>query len=238
MSFSSFLGRPVRRRFFLRVAGATAASSALVLAGCDDDDTPEQPTTAGTGTLVFGRGNLGLLNYAYLLEQLEAAFYQAVVTTFPADFTAADRALFVDLRDHEVIHRETFKYTLGSNAYDANFTEPLAFDFSSFTLTTRAGVLAAARTLEDLGVAAYNGAGKLFDLTAEGTGYLRLAGKIASVEARHAAVVRELLEPGSFAGTDVVGSTGLDTALTPVQVLEAVSKYVKITLVGTNLPTL
>ena len=238
MSIFSFLGRPVRRRSFLRVAGATAASSALVLAGCDDDDPEPVAPATGTNTLTFSANNVGLINYIYLLEQLEAAFYQVVVAAFPADFTPDDRAVFIDLRDHEVIHREALKFALGASAYDANLATPLEFDFSSFALTTRAGVLAAARTLEDVGVAAYAGAGKLFNTTTEATGegYLRLAAKLASVEARHAAVVRELATPGSFAGSDVVAA-GLNAALSPVQVLEAVGKYVKnVTLVGTNLP--
>ena len=50
-------------------------------------------------------------------------------------------------------------------------------DFNS-----RDSVLKTARTFEDLGVAAYNGAGQLL----ERGEYLLLAGKIVSVEARHA----------------------------------------------------
>lgn len=241
-SASSFAGRPLRRRSFLRVAGATAASSALLLAGCgDDDDSTVAPSTT---TLSFAKSNTGLLNYAYLLEQLEAAFYQKVVDAFPADFTAEDRAAFLDLRDHEVIHRETLKFALGSNAYDANLTDnPLVFDFSSFTLTSRAGVYAAARTLEDIGVAAYNGAGKLLLFANDNSHvvYLQLLAKIASVEARHAAFVCDQQQAGSFAGPDVVptsGSTaGLDTAKTPVEVVALIAKYVPLTLNASSLPT-
>lgn len=238
VSSDSFLGRSLRRRSFFRVAGATAAASALVLAGCTDTD-PEP--VADTATLNFGSGDTGLLNYAYLLEQLEAAFYQKVVDAPPADFTAEDKAAFLDLRDHEVIHREFLKYALDTSRYDASLSEAIVFNFSSLTLTTRTGVYTAAKTLEDIGVAAYNGAAKLFSNTSAGLIYLQLAGKIASVEARHAAFVRDQLQPGSFADSDVVDATGtlagLDTVKTPVQVVELIAPFVPITLIATNLPT-
>lgn len=236
MHTPSFPGRTLRRRSFLRVAGATAAASALVLAGCGDDETPT-PTT-GTASLVFAQSDVGVLNYAYLLEQLEAAFYQKVVEAFPTDFTAEDRAAFIDLRDHEVIHREFLKFALGSNAYDASLATPLVFNFSSFTLTTRAGVYAAARTLEDVGVAAYNGAGKLLSSVE----YLKLLGKLASVEARHAAFVREQAEPGSFAASDVITATGnlagLDAVKTPAEVVILIAPFVPVTVVADNLMAL
>jgi rubrerythrin len=219
----SFLARTLRRRSFFRVVGATVATSTLVLAGCNDDNDPAP--TSDAATLTLGSNDDGLLNYAYLLEQLEAAFYQKVVDAFPPDFTADDKAAFVDLRDHEVIHREFFRYALGTKAFDSAGTG-LTFDFSSFTLTTRAGVYAAARTLEDTGVAAYNGAAKLIkDVTT-----LRLLAKISSVEARHAAFVRDQAQPGSFAASDVITETGntagLDTAKTPSEVVELIAKFV------------
>lgn len=229
---TSFLGRTLRRRSFLRVAGATAASSALVLAGCGDD-TPTPVTNVVT--ITFANSDIGLLNYAYLLEQIEAAFYQKVVDSFPSDFTAEDKAAFIDLRDHEVIHREFLRYALNSNSYDINYSTPLVFNFSSFTLTTRAGVYAAARTLEDVGVAAYNGAGKLLTDPA----YLKLLAKLASVEARHAAFVREQAQPGSFAASDVITATGplagLDIVKTPAEVAVLIAPFVPLPLVTDGL---
>ncbi|MFD2784221.1 ferritin-like domain-containing protein [Hymenobacter rubripertinctus] len=225
---TSFLGRALRRRTFLRVAGTTAASSALVLAGCGKDSTPT-PTNS-TSSLNFAGSDNGLLNLAYLLEQLEAAFYQKVVDAFPSDFTAADKAAFVDLRDHEVIHREFLKFALGSNAYDVALTTPLAFNFTAFTLTTRAGVYAAARTLEDVGVGAYNGMGRRI----ASTQYLQLLAKLASVEARHAAFVRDQAEPNSFAASDVITTSGslagLDTVKTPAEVATLIASLVPVVL--------
>ena len=80
--------------------------------------------------------------------------------------------------------------------------------------TSRASVLGTAKALEDTGVSAYNGAGQYI----QNPDYLTVAGKIVSVEARHAAAIRDLLSPGSanFAGDDVVSATtGLDFSRTP-----------------------
>jgi hypothetical protein len=80
--------------------------------------------------------------------------------------------------------------------------------------TSRESVLGTAKALEDTGVSAYNGAGA-FIKTAD---YLKIAGKIVSVEARHAAAIRDLINPKSadFAGDDVVNAqTGLDFSRTP-----------------------
>lgn len=66
--------------------------------------------------------------------------------------------------------------------------------------------------------------------------YLLLAGKIVSVEARHASVIRDLLMPktASFAGDDVVDADGFDQAFDPATILAAVKPYVKTTITGAN----
>lgn len=226
--------RALHRRSFLRVAGAAAASSALVLAGCGDDPDDPAPST-GTGTLSFGQNDTGILNYAYLLEQIEAAFYDKVVATPPADLRPGELDLLKDIRDHELIHREFLKYALGSNAYDNNQTA-LEFNFSSLTLGTRQGVWSAAQQFEDLGVAAYNGAAKLLSTSADtGLRYLTLLGKIASVEARHAAVAHEALQAGTFAAP--VDAAGLDAAKTPAEVVAVIQPFVPVTISVVSLPT-
>lgn len=227
--------RPLLRRTFLRVAGASAATASLVLAGCGD--TTPTPTPNDPNRLFLGTGDAGLLNYLYLLKQLKTAFYQKVVDAPPTDLLPGEKAYFDDLRDHELVHRETLRYALSSGAYDVNLTQPLTYDFSTFTFTTRAGVLAAAQQLEDLGVAAYAGALRLLTTTTT----LALLAKIASVEARHAAFVRDLRTPGSFAGDDVVvsadGLQSVSLAKTPVQVVtEAKAFFLPIVVIADSLP--
>lgn len=59
----------------------------------------------------LGTGDVGILNYAYALEPLEAAFYVMVVghANFATTFNAQEQRVLRDLRNHEVAHREFFK---------------------------------------------------------------------------------------------------------------------------------
>lgn len=181
------------------------------------------------GSVDLGKGDFGVLNYAYALEQLEAAFYSQVISTPFAKMTSAERAILTDIRDHEIAHREFFKVALGKKAIPA-----LQVNFTTINFNNRESVLSTAKTFEDTGVAAYNGAGQLLD---KGE-YLLLAGKIVSVEARHAAAIRELLAPmsSSFAGDDAVNSNGLDAAKLPSEVLPLVAPFIKTKVTANNLP--
>ena len=218
----SLFDKTVGRRSFLQYAGAGAAGIALVAAGCKKDRGYDNPTMGGA-TLDF-KDDFGVLNYAYALEQLEAAFYIKVASAPPASFTAAQKAYFQDIQFHEIAHREFFKAALSTAAIGS-----LEVDFSSIDFTSSASVLGTAMAFEDLGVAAYNGAGPRIK---NGT-YLLLAGKIVSVEARHAAYVRDLISNGSFADLNSLTSLGannaggLDAALTPDKVLAIAGKYIK-----------
>jgi hypothetical protein len=87
--------------------------------------------------------------------------------------------------------------------------------------------------LEDTGVSAFNGAGPL--LTSGD--FLGFAGKIVSVEARHAAYIRDLIHYGDYAGTDVIDANGMDAAVAPAEVLQHAGKFFKSRINGSNLPT-
>ena len=213
---------PIKRRSFFMYAGATAGATALVLAGCSKNDTVT-PTGGTGGTVNLGAGDVGVLNYAYALEQLEAAFYAQVVKTPASDFKAYELDYFKQVAAHEAIHRDFFKAAL-TNVAKVMPIQGLTPDFSTITFTSRDSVLGAAKAFEDLGVAAYNGAGRLLKNAA----YLVLAGKIVSVEARHAAYIRDLITPGSFAADDQVDPiTGLDKAMAPTDVVAIAGKYIK-----------
>ncbi|HEX8299905.1 MAG TPA: ferritin-like domain-containing protein [Rubricoccaceae bacterium] len=207
-----------RRDFFKRASlGAGVLASASALQACDSDE--PDPDGGAAVVLDFSTDN-GVLNYAYALEQLEYAFYVKVLQTPFTGMTAAETALFTDLRAHEGIHQDFLKAALGTNAIGL-----LTADFSSINFTQRASVLAAAVTFEDLGVAAYNGAGKYL----RDGGLLTIAGKIVSVEARHASAIRDLILNGTRSGAtigeagasvpEVVGANALDRALEPSVVL-------------------
>lgn len=222
--------KELSRRKFLRFSGL-AGASALVIGGLSACGRDDDGTTDGVN---LGSGDVGILNYAYALEQLEAAFYTQVMASPYSGMTALETEYLKDIRDHEIAHREFFKAALSTSAI-----QDLQVDFSSINFGSRDSVLGTAKAFEDLGVAAYNGAGKLI----ASTDYLTLAGKIVSVEARHAALIRDLISNGTFsdlASLSAFGANnanGLDGAMMPNDVLAIASTYVKTRLNASNLPT-
>lgn len=221
---SSLMKGALGRRSFLQFAGASAAGLALVAAGCKKD---RNFAPISTGATLDFKDDFGVLNYAYALEQLEAAFYVKVASAPPSSFSSVEKAYFQDIQFHELAHREFFKNALGTAAIGS-----LEVDFSSINFSDRTSVLGAAMAFEDLGVGAYNGAG----VRISNVDYLLIAGKIVSVEARHAAYIRDLVSPGSFATAPQVDSaTALDMALSPNVVLAAAGKFIKTKITVINL---
>lgn len=219
--------KDLRRRDFLKFASASAASLAILgLSSCSKDD--DDGIDHGGKGLYFGSGDIAILNYAYALEQLEAAFYIQLVNNPYSGMTDMEKAFFTDIRDHEIAHREFFKVALGAKAISS-----LELNLSGINFSSRENVLATAKTFEDLGVSAYNGAGWLI----KDPNYLLLAGKIVSVEARHAAWVRDMIDNGSFANMEVVDSNGLDVAKSPTVVLSAAAPFIKSKIDVSDLPT-
>jgi len=209
---------PIKRRSFFMYAGATAGATALVLAGCKDDNN-NMP-----GMVNVGSGDVGVLNYAYALEQLEADFYTQVRTgSYYTGLAAgsAEKLVFDDLYYHEVIHREFLKAAI--TGAGATPIKPLTTVYPTGTFNSKATVLATAKAFEDLGVAAYNGAGRRIS----SPNYLVIAGKIVSVEARHAALIRDLVSEGTFVGSDVVtvGSGSTEISKDPATVVATANTF-------------
>lgn len=219
----------IKRRAFFRYAGATASVATLALAGCSKDG-------ANPGATDVGNGDIGVLNFVFAMEQIEAAFYAKVLT---GDYftklttTSADYQIFSDLARHEQLHVDFLRTVLSTSALKVltiNLDDQIDFDARLTKAgSSKMGVLNAARMFEDLGVAAYNGVAS-FLTTAD---YLLLIGKIVSVEARHAALIRDLLVDSGdttlgtgFAGADVVDSkTRQEIAVTPANVLIKINTF-------------
>ena len=222
------------RRQFIKTSGMAVAASGLLVACFDDKD-----LYGNDGPFDLGGGDLGVLNYAYALEQLEAAFYTNVMNgSYWSGANEMEKMLFEDLYNHEVNHRAFFKTAISAN-YDADEVLPeLEFDFSSIDFSDRTSVLSTAQLLEDTGVKAYNGAGKLIT----SGDYLVLAGKIVSVEARHASAIRSIVggdmdDYALFAGDDVVDpATGLDGAENPSVILAAAGGFIVTEFTANKLP--
>lgn len=194
---------PIKRRSFFMYAGATAGATALVLAGCSKSD-------SSPGMVSVGSDDAGVLNYAYALEQLEAAFYTQLRTgTYytGSGITAAEKSILDDLYYHEVIHRDFFRAAI--TAAGATPIKALTPNFGAVDFNSRTSVLATAKAFEDLGVAAYNGAGQYI----KSATYLYIAGKIVSVEARHAAIIRDLVTEGTFVGNDIITLTSANKTM-------------------------
>ena len=208
------------RRNFLKLSGIGLAMAGLALVGCNDDD---MMIDNGGNGFDLGKGDVGVLNYAYALEHLEADFYSTVVKNFYPGISSLEREILTDLYHHEVIHRDFFKAAISGAT--SNVLPTLEFQYPNVNFNDRNSVLATAKALEDTGVAAYNGAGKYITTP----DYLVIAGKIVSVEARHAAAIRNLINPGSadFSGDDVIDANGLDVAKEPKDIVMAAGGFIK-----------
>ncbi|MDF5733578.1 MAG: ferritin-like domain-containing protein [Rhizonema sp. PD38] len=142
----------------------------------------------GIKTLTFNADDIGILNFALLLEELESAFYVLALKSGrisdPKEYDYLQA-----IGNHEATHVTFLRQVLGSNV--TFHTNDLRFNSSGLNavLKNRRTILKTAVSLEDTGVHAYNGAGT----SLKNPTYLLAAGSIVSVEARHTAGVRGLL---------------------------------------------
>ena len=93
---------PVSRRKLLAVTGGSTALAAFLAACGGDSDSTTMMTTGKTGTEKFGKGDVGILNYALTLEYLETAFYADVVKS--GLFKGSDLATIQKFGSEEAEH--------------------------------------------------------------------------------------------------------------------------------------
>jgi rubrerythrin len=127
-----------------------------------------------------GRGDVAILNFALLLEELEAAFYAEALAG--GALSAPVRAFAQTVGEHEAAHVAAIRDVLGDDAI-----ERPQFNFQG-TTANEATFLATAVELEGIGVSAYKGAAPAI----RSRQILAAALSIHSVEARHASWVRRL----------------------------------------------
>ena len=137
---------------------------------------------------------LEVLQFALLLEQLEAEFYQRGVAAAGL-IDAADRTIFSTISGHETVHVTALRTLLSAKG-----TTPIAkpdFDFTAkgglagfnFAAGQYETFKAIAMAFEDIGVRAYKG--QIPRLIGD-SAVLSVALSIHSVEARHASIIRRL----------------------------------------------
>ncbi len=177
---------PVSRRKFMLLTGGSSAA-VLGLAACGDDDTTTtSSTSAGTTTTAeaesqFGKGDLGIVNYALTLEYLEATFYDEVAKS--GLFSGDDQALIEEFGAQEQEHVDALK------AVASSLGEPATAPETKFDLSDAQSVLQTAAAVENLGAAAYLGAAPMI----QSKEILASALAIHAVEARHAATLATIL---------------------------------------------
>jgi rubrerythrin len=187
---------PVTRASFLKKAGigvgAVAGGGALM------------GLIPGIAAAAVPASDVAILNFALTLEYLEAAFY-AEAKAHSGSFSPEVRKFASVVAGHEATHVAFLKKALGSAA-----VKKPSFDFKG-TPRNQAKFLATATVLEDTGVSAYAGQAPLLKTKS----ILSAALSIHSVEARHAAWVRDIRKAAP-------APTAFDPAKTKGQILSAV----------------
>jgi hypothetical protein len=186
------------------LAGGALLSGGAVLSAF----APSAFASDGRPPAAFGKGDVGILNYALTLEYLEAAFYNgATAANMPLSSQAA--AFLKVVTVDENAHVAFLKKHLGHSAAK----EP-KFDFKGANTSVET-FMATSEVLENTGVHAYSGQA----LNIKTPAYVKAAISILTIEARHASVIGLLNDP---TGASIAPNGPFDTPLTASKVLAAV----------------
>jgi rubrerythrin len=203
---------PVSRRKFMALTGGSAAAAAFLAACGSDSSTTTMTSTGGGGsseTAQFGKGDIGILNYALTLEYLETAFYADVVKS--GLFKGADLATIEKFGEEEAEHVSAL-----TAAVKQLGGKPAPEPKTEFPLESAKSVLELAGTVENLGAAAY--LGQAGNITSPEV--LASALAIHSVEGRHAAALNTLL------GTSITPDGAFAKPATAKEVLKSVEPFI------------
>jgi Ferritin-like domain len=182
------VGDPVSRRRFIALSGGSGLAAAF-LAACGSDSGTTTATQAqegsgsgGSETEQFGKGDVGILNYALTLEYLESAFYADVVKS--GLFKGAELATIRKFGEEEDQHVAAL-----TAAVKGLGAKPAPKPKTEFPLKSAKSVLELAGTVENLGAAAYLGQAT----NIKSPEVLAAALAIHSIEGRHASALNTLL---------------------------------------------
>jgi ferritin-like protein len=206
---------PVSRRKFMALSGGSAAAAAF-LAACGSSDSSSTTTMAtnsqsagGGETAQFGKGDIGILNYALTLEYLETAFYNDVIKS--GLFKGAELETIRKFGSEEAQHVAAL-----TAAVKQMGGKPAPEPKTEFPLKNAKSVLELASTVENLGAAAYLGqAGNI-----KSPEVLASALAIHSVEGRHASALNTLL------GKSITPDGAFAKPATAEEVLKSVEPFI------------
>ena len=189
---------------FLRkgaVAGGAALGGGAILSAL----VPGTALAKGAPPRSFGKGDIGILNFALTLEYLERAFYNEATSKGKITDPKTKTFLRITTRD-ERAHVAFLKKALGHKAVK----EP-KFNFQGIP-SDPAKFAATAYVLENTGVHAYLGqAGNI-----KTPAYLLAAASIVTIEARHSGAI------GSIINKSISPNGPFDNGYTAAKVLAAV----------------
>lgn len=219
------------RREFLKLASFAGAALFLpnFITGCSEGVIdPSEKVTINLGN------DTGVLNFIFVFEQMQLDFYQRVGLTPYAGMTQLESSAVFAAGTGRIMAQHSNRRTVFPRIIGAgSIPNALYFDFSSLDFSKKSVILPFAIAMEDAAAATYHGL-MSYVTSSENLTYI---GKIASVEARHSAALRDMSDIASgdsdtanrvsFAGTDVVPlSTGLNKLITPSEALTFMDTYV------------
>jgi rubrerythrin len=161
-------GVPIPRRQFLQLAGGSLAAAAL-LAACGDD-------AASFDTSEFGKGDVGVLNFALSLEHVNLAFYAVLSEAKVLAYAPQELSEWFadDEEEHAAALTKEIKKLGG---------KPVVAPETSFSFDDEEDAIAQVEELENAIAAGY--LGQLLNVKDEAAQSLMVS--IHTVEARHAA---------------------------------------------------
>ena len=146
-----------RRNFLKTAAWATAAISAAGIGGfgvATKYAEGQAATAVAPYTTYQGLGDAAILQFAYLLEQLEGTFY--AIGADSGIFTGNALTQIATIRDHEFAHADALASTLGT--LGAAVPAVPEFTYPDGVFADPAAFLNLAATFEPVGIGAYQGA--------------------------------------------------------------------------------
>ena len=189
------------------------------------------PAWAQTAAQLSAAADLTVLNYALTLENLESTFYNQGLAAFnsaafvTAGYNSSVYGYLQMVQAHENSHVAFL--TAAINAASPNSAVPACtYNFTN-ALSSPTAFITTAAALENAGQTAYDGAVNGITTAA----YATVAAQIATVEARHAAYLNELIGASPF-------PQSFDNATLPAKIAAAIAPFLLSCPYNITLPTI